>query len=103
MEIPGWKIVEYKGLVRGLVVRSPTLYQGFMGGLKQIVGGNIESYRTMCKQARDHAEQEMIGQAIQLGANAIVGFIVDATDVGGGQSSATEILCLGTAVQVQKI
>ena len=103
MEIPGWKIVDYCGLVRGLVVRSPTISQGIMGGLKQLVGGNIESYKVMCSQARDQAETEMIGQAIHFGANAVVGFMVDATDVGGGQSSATEILCMGTAVKVVRI
>ena len=46
------KIVEYKGVVRGIVVRSPTIVQGILGGLKNIVGGKIGAYTEMCEQTR---------------------------------------------------
>src|SRR4029077_13541399 len=49
--IEGYRITEYKGLVRGIIVRSPTIGQGFFGGLKQIVGGQIGAYAEMCEQA----------------------------------------------------
>jgi len=99
-EIEGYRIAEYKGLVRGITVRSPTISQGIMGGLKSIIGGKIGAYTEMCEQARQHAYEAMVAHAQQLGANAIVGVSYDASDV-GSQQSATEVLCYGTAVVVQ--
>lgn len=99
-DIEGYKITEYKGLVRGITVRSPTISQGILGGLKSIIGGKIGAYTEMCEQARQHAYDSMIEHATSMGANAIVGVRYDASDV-GGQQSATEVLCYGTAVVLQ--
>jgi len=99
-DIEGYRITEYKGLVRGITVRSPTIAQGFLGGLKSIIGGKIGAYTEMCEQARQHAYDALVAHAEQLGANAIVGVRYDASDV-GAQQSATEVLCYGTAVFVQ--
>jgi len=101
-DLPGYMIVEYRGLVRGLIVRAPTITQGFLGGLKSLVGGKIGAYTEMCEQTRDQALQEIEKHAMELGANAIIGFRFDATDIGGGHSAATEVLCYGTAVFVEK-
>ncbi|MEI6491108.1 MAG: YbjQ family protein [Verrucomicrobiota bacterium] len=99
-DVEGYRITEYKGLVRGITVRSPTIAQGFLGGLKSIIGGRIGAYTEMCEQARQHAYDALVAHAEQLGANAIVGVRYDASDV-GAQQSATEVLCYGTAVIVQ--
>jgi uncharacterized protein YbjQ (UPF0145 family) len=96
-EIEGFRIKEYKGLVRGIVVRSPTIPQGIVGGLKNIIGGKIGAYTNMCEQARDQAYREMVKHAEELGANAIVGIRYDASEV---VSQSTEVLCYGTAVMV---
>jgi len=103
-DFEGYRILEYKGLVRGIIVRSPTIAQGFIGGLKNIIGGQIGAYAEMCEQARQQAYDQMIEHARELGANAIVGAKYDASEVGGGgrSSSATEVLCYGTAVVVGK-
>ena len=53
--IEGYEIVEYKGVVRGIIVRAPTITQGFFGSLKSIIGGRIGSYTAMCEQARQQA------------------------------------------------
>jgi uncharacterized protein YbjQ (UPF0145 family) len=98
--IDGYKIVEYKGIVRGIIVRAPTIRQGILGGLKSIVGGNIEAYTEMCEQARQHAYDLLIQHAVQVGANAVVGLRYDASEV-GGTTAATEVLCYGTAVVIQ--
>ena len=99
--IEGYDITAYRGLVRGIVVRSPTLVQGFLGGLKQIVGGRIGAYTEMCEQAREQAYEQMIQHAMALGANAIVGTRYDGSEVQGGTAAATEVLCYGTAVVVE--
>ena len=101
-DIHGHQIVEYKGIVRGIIVRSPTIVQGILGGLKNIIGGKIGAYTEMCEQTRRQAFDAMIHQAMALGANAIVGVRYDASDM-GAQISATEVLCYGTAVVISPV
>ena len=98
----GYRILEYKGLVRGIIVRAPTIAQGIIGGLKNIIGGRIGAYTEMCEQARQQAYDSMVEHANQLGANAIVGVRYDASEV-VSKGSATEVLCYGTAVIVAKV
>jgi len=100
--IEGYKIVAYKGVVRGIIVRAPTIAQGIVGGLKSIIGGQIGAYTQMCEQARQQAYDLMIQHAIELGANAVVGLRYDASEV-ASKSSATEVLCYGTAVVVEPL
>ncbi len=73
--LDGYRITEYKGLVRGIVVRAPTIGQGILGGLKSIVGGQIGAYTEMCEQARQQAFELLLEHAEGLGANAVVGSI----------------------------
>lgn len=98
--IEGYRIKEYKGVVRGIVVRSPTISQGFLGSLKSIVGGNIGAYAEMCEQARQDAYNKMVEHALQKKANAIVGMHYDASDF-GEDTKASEVLCYGTAVLIE--
>jgi uncharacterized protein YbjQ (UPF0145 family) len=95
--IEGYRIKTYLGVVRGIIVRSPTIVQGFLGGMKSFFGGRIGSYTEMCEQARQQAYDLMIEHARELGANAVVGFRYDAAEV-VSRESATEVLCYGTAV-----
>ncbi len=100
-EIPGYEITEHKGLVRGIIVRSPTISQGIIGGLKNIIGGRIGAYTAMCEQTRSQAYEDMEKHATQLGANAIVGIRYDASSV-EPRGAAVEVLCYGTAVVARK-
>jgi uncharacterized protein YbjQ (UPF0145 family) len=100
--IDGYRIVAYKGIVRGIIVRAPTIAQGFLGGLKSIIGGRIGSYTEMCEQTRQQAYDLLIEHAVDVGANAIVGLRYDASEV-ASKVSATEVLCYGTAVVIEPI
>ncbi len=100
-DIEGYRITEYKGVVRGIIVRAPTIAQGIVGGLKNIIGGRIGAYTEMCEQAREQAYDSMLDHALQLGANAVVGVRYDASEV-VSKGSATEVLCYGTAVVLAK-
>jgi uncharacterized protein YbjQ (UPF0145 family) len=100
--IEGYKIVQYMGVVRGLIVRAPTISQGIMGGLKSIIGGRIGAFTEMCEQTREQAYELLVQHAQQVGANAVVGFRYDASEIGGKAISATEVLCYGTAVIIEK-
>ena len=99
--IEGYRIRQYLGVVRGIIVRSPTISQGILGGLKSIIGGRIGSYTEMCEQTRQQAYDLLLQHAREVGANAIVGLRYDASDIGGGRTSATEVLCYGTAVVLE--
>ena len=101
-DIPGYRIISHKGLVRGIIVRSPTIAQGILVGLKSIIGGRIGAYTEMCEQGRQHAYESMIAHAAELGANAIIGVRYDASDL-GANLAATEVLCYGTAVTVESL
>jgi uncharacterized protein YbjQ (UPF0145 family) len=96
-DVAGHSIAKYVGIVRGIVVRSPSFSQGFLGGLKQIVGGNIESYAEVCETAREDAYQRMVEHARERGADGIVGMRYDATEFAQG---VTEVLAYGTAVKL---
>ncbi len=98
--IEGYRIKEYKGIVRGIIVRSPTIAQGIVGGLKNIIGGRIGAYTEMCEQARQQAYDVLIEHARTIGANAVIGLRYDASEV---VNSATEVLCYGTAVVIEPI
>jgi uncharacterized protein YbjQ (UPF0145 family) len=98
--IEGYRIQRYLGIVRGLVVRAPTISQGILGGLKSIIGGQIGSYTDMCEQTRQQAYELLIAHAQAVGANAIVGVRYDASGI-GGKIGATEVLCYGTAVVIE--
>ena len=99
--IEGYRIKEYRGVVRGIIVRAPTISQGLLGGLKSIVGGKIGAYTEMCEQARQQAYELLLDHAKAVGANAIVGLSYDASDIGKG--GATEVICYGTAVIIEPV
>jgi len=96
--IEGYRIVKYMGVVRGIIVRAPTISQGIMGGLKTIIGGQIGAYTTMCEQTRQQAYELLVDHAVALGANAIVGLRYESSEIPRG---ATEVLCYGTGVVIE--
>src|SRR3989449_7649113 len=89
-DVQGRRIREYKGVVRGITVRAPTIAQGILGGLKSIVGGQIGAYTEMCEQARQTAYDLMIEHAQQVGANAVIGMSFDASEVAARASARSE-------------
>ena len=66
-EIEGYRIRTYLGVVRGIIVRAPTIAQGIFGGLKSIIGGQINAYTEMCEQARQQAYELLIDHAREMG------------------------------------
>jgi uncharacterized protein YbjQ (UPF0145 family) len=97
-DIAGRTIKTYLGVVRGIVVRSPNIAQGFLGGLRQIVGGNIESYAAVCEKARQEAFDRMVQHAEAMRADAVIAVRYDATEFAQG---VTEVLAYGTAVKIE--
>ena len=98
--LDGYRIVETKGLVRGVIVRSRSVIGTLGASLQTIVGGNISLFTELCERTREDAFQLMLDHARQHGANAVIGIRYDATEV---MSGVTEVLCYGTAVVVAPI
>lgn len=99
-ELPGYRVRQNLGVVRGIVVRSRNLFVNIGAIFNQMVGGNITAWTNLCEQARRDAFNIMIQHATELGANAIVGARYDATEIATG---VTEVLCYGTAVVVESL
>ncbi|HEY0003209.1 MAG TPA: YbjQ family protein [Pyrinomonadaceae bacterium] len=99
-ELPGFRITQNLGVVRGIVVRSRNVFVNIGAALQTLVGGNIVAWTKLCEQTRADAFEIMIQHATELGANAIVGARYDATEVASG---ATEVLAYGTAVVVEPV
>ena len=97
--LEGYKITKNLGMVRGIIVRSRSIFGTIGAGLQTIVGGNITLLSELCEKTRENAFELMIQHAAQMGANAIIGVRYDATEVMQG---VTEVLCYGTAVIVEK-
>ena len=97
--IHGYRVLESKGIVRGIIVRSRSIVGTFGGAIQTLFGGNISLFTELCERTRADAFQLMLDHARAHGANAVVGVRYDATEVMGG---VTEVLCYGTAVVVEK-
>ena len=99
-EIPGFRVRQNLGVVRGIVVRSRNLFVNIGAVFNQLVGGNITAWTNLCEQARRDAFDIMVQHATEIGANAIVGARYDATEIATG---VTEVLAYGTAVVVEPL
>lgn len=97
-EIDGFEIVKNLGVVRGITVRSRSIFGTIGAGLQTLVGGNITLLSELCEKTRLEAFQLMIRHASEIGANAIVGARYDATEIMNG---VTEVLAYGTAVVIK--
>ncbi|MGH9702000.1 MAG: YbjQ family protein [Candidatus Acidiferrales bacterium] len=98
-ELPGYRVVRTLGLVRGIVVRSRSIFGTLGASLQTIVGGNITLFTEMCEKTREDALELMLQHASERGGNAVIGMRYDANEVMQG---VTEVLAYGTAVQVEK-
>lgn len=97
-ELPGYTVVRNYGIVRGIIVRSRSVFGQIGAGLQSLFGGNISLYTQLAEQSRQQAYDLMIQHAAQVGANALIGVRYDATEIAQG---LTEVLAYGTAVYVQ--
>lgn len=94
-ELPGYRVVHNLGVVRGITVRSRSIFGTIRAGLQTVAGGNISAWQEMCEQARQDAFDLMAQHAAALGANAVIGMRYDANEISDG---VTEVLAYGTAV-----
>ena len=97
-EVPNYRIKSNLGIVRGILVRSRSIFGNIGAAFQTLAGGNITLYTELCEKTRKDAFELMIQHAEQMGANAIIGIRYDTTEV---MSGVTEVICYGTAVVVE--
>jgi len=99
-ELAGYRVVRTFGVVRGIVVRSRSIFGTIGASLQTILGGNITLLSQLCETTRAEAFDRMLSHAAELGGNAVLGARYDATEIMQG---VTEVLAYGTAVLVEPL
>ena len=97
--LEGYRVTSQLGLVRGITVRSRSLFGNIAGSFMTLFGGKSVIYTELCERTREDALQIMIKHGEEMGANAVINMRYDANEVMGG---VTEVLAYGTAVVVEK-
>jgi uncharacterized protein YbjQ (UPF0145 family) len=98
-EISGQRIKQNLGIVKGIIVRSRSIFGNIGAGFQTIFGGNITILSELCEKTREDAFNLMMQHAESLGANAVIGTRYESTEI---MSGVTEVLCYGTAVIVEE-
>ncbi len=99
-ELPGYRVAQSLGVVRGITVRSRSVFGKIGAGLQTLIGGNISILTELCETSRNEAFEIMLRHAEERGANGIIVVRYDATEVMAG---VTEVLCYGTAVVLEPV
>jgi uncharacterized protein YbjQ (UPF0145 family) len=97
-DVIGYKVIRNLGVVRGVTVRSRSIFGNIGAAFQTLAGGNITLYTELCEKTRQEAFEIMISHAEYLGGNAIIGVRYDTTEIMNG---VTEVICYGTAVLVE--
>jgi len=97
-EVPGKKVVQILGIVKGNTVRARNIGRDIGAGFKNLVGGEIKTYTDMISHSREEAYNRMVNQAIEKGADAIIGVRFMTSMIMQG---ASEMLAYGTAVKLK--
>ena len=96
--VPGHRVVEALGVVRGSTIRAKHLGKDIMASLRNIVGGEVKEYTEMLTETRNESVQRMKREAAALGADAVVNLRFTTSQVMAG---AAELLAYGTAVKIE--
>ena len=98
-ELPGYRIIECLGVVRGITVRTRSLPLTIVGAFRTLLGGRAGIFTNLCERTREEAFDLMLSHAKDVGANAVVGVRYDT----GPMVGAAEVLCYGTAVVIEPL
>ncbi len=98
-ELEGFRVTRNLGVVRGITVRSRSIFGSIGASIQTLFGGNITLMTELCEKTRSDAFRMMLDHAQAMGANAVIGVRYDANELMDG---VTEVLCYGTAVVVER-
>jgi uncharacterized protein YbjQ (UPF0145 family) len=98
-DVPGYRIVQYRGPCFGLVVRSMGVAKGIGASFRALAGGEVWQYTELLEDSRRHAMDRMVENARLVGGNAVIGMRFDSSEIG---QQLTEIVAYGTAVVIER-
>jgi uncharacterized protein YbjQ (UPF0145 family) len=98
-DLPGYQIDEVMGEVFGLTVRSRNVGSQVGASLKSLVGGELKGMTKVSAEGREHATERLVEEAESKGANAVIAFRFDTSELG---TTWTEICAYGTAVRASR-
>ena len=99
--IEGTKIVEYLGLVNGETIMGASIFADLFAGIRNVIGGRSGAYEKELRKAKEIAIKEMEREAVQLGADAIVGVDLDYETITSDQGSMLMVIASGTAIKLE--
>ena len=99
--IPGKEIYEIRGVVTGEAILGVNIFRDLFAGIRDIIGGRSESYQIALREAREHATEDIVGEAETLGAHAIVGVDIDYETIDTQRGSMLMVSISGTAVTLR--
>lgn len=97
----GYEIVDYKGMVWGISMRSKDMGQDILMGCKQFTGGELSSYASLADEGRQRAIDRMLSMARRINANAIINFKFEQNL--STYNRNTEVTAFGNAVVIKPI
>lgn len=98
--LQGREISQYLGIVTGETIIGANIFRDFFAGITDIIGGRSAAYEEVLSKAKTQAINEMVSQAISMGANGVIGVDLDYETV-GGSGSMLMVTASGTAVVVR--
>jgi uncharacterized protein YbjQ (UPF0145 family) len=98
--VPGYRVRRVLGLVSGSSARAHGVASDLLAGLRNLVGGQVKEYKELAERSRDEALREMVEQAREMGANAVIGARMATTEIAQG---IAEVVWYGTAVVVEPL
>jgi uncharacterized protein YbjQ (UPF0145 family) len=99
-DFTGYRVVRYLGVVRGITVRSRSVFGNIGAAIQSLFGGNITLYTALAERAREEAYELMEAHAAEIGGNAVIAMRYDANEITDG---ITEVLAYGTAVVIEPV
>ena len=99
-DLPGYRVTQHLGMVRGVTVRSRSVIGNVGGAIQAVFGGNLSIYTKLAETARQEAYDLLVQHAREIGADAVIAMRYDANEIMDG---ITEVLAYGTAVKAEKL
>lgn len=98
--VEGRPVTQYLGIVSGEAVMGTNIFKDFFAGIRDIIGGRSASYEKELRKAKEMAQEEMMAQAAEYGADAIIAVDLDYEALTSSNSSMLMVCCNGTAVKL---
>ncbi|MCI5044277.1 MAG: YbjQ family protein [Aquisalinus sp.] len=100
-DVPGREIADVQGVTTGEAILGVNVFRDLFAGIRDIIGGRSGSYQKALREARDHAMNDMVEEARNMGADAVVAVDIDYESIDTNKGAMLMVSCSGTAVRLR--